>query len=83
MNKKLENLVSHATTHKFWQQDTSGLSSTQVLRQFSNRAICPRCERFAYRDKGWDSSKYARCPACGWSGKTITIDEYISAKLYR
>ncbi len=78
-----EKLVNHATKHQFWQEDTANMSASEVLRTYSNRAICPACERFAYRDKGWDKGNYARCPACGWSGRTITIDEYINRKLYK
>lgn len=46
--------------------------------------VCPRCEKIALRDKGWQSNRMARCPACGWSGRATTLlNEYIQDELYR
>lgn len=75
--------INHATQHEWWKSDVKGMSNNDILRNFKNRAVCPKCEAWAYRDKGWRDGGYARCPKCGWSGKTITIDEYITHQLYK
>lgn len=46
--------------------------------------VCPRCEKIALRDKGWNTNRMARCPACGWSGRaTKLLNEYLDDKMYR
>jgi predicted RNA-binding Zn-ribbon protein involved in translation (DUF1610 family) len=76
----VEKLVRHATEDPMWKADVLNLSASQAISKFANRAVCPRCERWAYRTKGWAKEGRAVCPKCGWSGKTITIDEYLAAK---
>jgi predicted RNA-binding Zn-ribbon protein involved in translation (DUF1610 family) len=59
------------------------LTATDTLKEIGSQAVCPRCEGKAYRDKGWNEGKYARCPKCGWSGQTITVKEYLDSRMHK
>lgn len=76
----IEKLVKHATEDEMWRMDTTNMSANQALSKFANRAVCPKCERWAYRTKGWAKEGRAVCPKCGWTGLTITIDEYLRSR---
>ena len=78
----VEKYIKHAVESPMMREDTQGMSCGEILSKFKNRAVCPRCEKWAYRDKGWQNGQVACCPACGWRGKTITMDEFITNRLY-
>jgi len=59
------------------------LSAATMLKQMSERGICPRCESMTYRTEGWQQFNISQCPKCGYHGKTVTIDEYLNKRLYR
>ncbi|MDR0931372.1 MAG: hypothetical protein LBM38_06525 [Clostridiales bacterium] len=75
--------VAHGVSNDIWASDRRGMTSLQMIQKYKDRAVCPRCERWALRDKGWAKGRIARCPHCGWHGRTITIDEYLTSKLYK
>lgn|GEM_PF-2569126 len=83
-----QTFIKHMTAHPWWQNDIQQLrkdtgkivvGTQEILRRHGQRLICPKCETGAYRT-GKDR---ARCNKCGWEGKSITVDEYITEKLYR
>lgn len=69
----------------FLQQISVGhnMNHIQIMNKYKNQPICPRCQRPAYRDKGWTVNKAAGCPKCGWRGSTITLDMFMTQKYYR
>ena len=88
-NEQEKTFIKHMTDHKWWQNDLNDIrkrenklvvATSDVLKHYGERLICPRCERGAYRHKAKDK---ARCPHCGWEGKSVTVSEYISQKLYK
>jgi predicted RNA-binding Zn-ribbon protein involved in translation (DUF1610 family) len=60
-------------------------NAEQMLREYGERPICPKCEREMFRSwkKGDPDHKQGYCPHCGYRGGSITIAEYLHAKLYR
>ncbi len=77
------------TSHQWWKDDITDIrkkenkieiGSYEIIRHYGNRLICPKCERGAFRHKKKDM---AMCATCGWFGKALTIDEYLTSKLYR
>ena len=53
-------------------------------RRTIQHPICPRCEKVALRDKGWERNRIARCPSCHWSGRAeVLLNEYVENQLYR
>lgn len=84
-NEAVKAFADHATQDELWDIDRrqakkSGIiiGNDEMLRQHGNRLICPRCERAALR---YGARDRARCK-CGWEGKSITVDEYMTEKLY-
>lgn len=74
------NYFQHTKQHGWW--ECGNKSNREVLREYSTRPICPRCERMAMGDK----NNTATCPHCHWHGKrnsTATLDEVITHKLYK
>lgn len=72
--------MNHAKKHNWWKPDTQGKSNEQILKELQSRPVCPQCENIAMRHL--DRTR-AKCPNCGWQGKTITLDEIITEQLYR
>ncbi len=77
------------TSNDLWQNDVQAmqregnkiiLGSDDLIRHHGNRLICPKCEKGAFRHLHKDTAK---CPSCGWFGKALTVDEYLTNKLYR
>jgi hypothetical protein len=60
-------------------KDSTGSSMEEAFRAMRSSPVCPKCEKPAYRD----SRETAVCMACGWRGRTVTIDEYINEKYHR
>ena len=81
--EQLNTTVAHNTRSNDFAQETLGLCATEVINALSSQPICPKCEQLCFRDTGWKEYRIARCANCGWHGKTITYDEYITNKLYR
>jgi len=84
-----QKFIKHMTKHPWWQYDIDNIRNSErklvigtddILRHYGQRLICPKCERGAYRHKKKDM---ARCLHCGWEGQSVTVDEYITGKLYR
>jgi hypothetical protein len=65
--------------HKSW----GGMSDFEALGAIKMRPVCPRCERWAMRDRGWRDRSLAHCPYCGWRGKTICLKDYLKRKMYK
>jgi DNA-directed RNA polymerase subunit RPC12/RpoP len=80
---ELDKIARHAADAPIWRADTHGMTGQQILKLYKTSAICPRCERLAFRDKGWQARRIARCPRCGWRGRAVTVDEYITGNLYK
>ena len=50
----------------------------------ADNPICPKCERVALRDIGWQENSIGCCPHCGYRGKMeVTLREYAKNKLYK
>ncbi|MFT9498256.1 hypothetical protein [Anaerosolibacter sp.] len=62
----------------------SGMTEEQLLKEFGSQPVCPKCERPAWRDKGWKKEKRAQCNHCGWAGiASVTVKEYMENKMYK
>lgn len=72
--------LKHATQHDWWKPETNGKSNTQIMRELGNRPVCPRCETLAMRHTAKD---WAKCPKCGWEGRTISLDEMLTNQMYK
>ena len=82
-------LVENITKDKLWESDIQAIrqktgkivvGTQDLIRHHGKRLICPKCEGGAFRH----GTKYsARCNVCGWQGQSITVDEYITQKLYK
>ncbi len=80
--------LRHLTSDSLWNRDLQRepgqskmvLGTTEIMRRYGQRLICPKCERGAFR---CGSKNTARCNKCGWFGRSITIDEYLTEKLWR
>ena len=84
-----QSFLEHMTSHQWWQDDINQIrkderkiviGTNDIIKHHGNRLICPRCERGAFRHIKKDMAK---CPVCGWFGKALTVDEYITNKLYK
>ena len=84
-----QQFIKHMTQDTLWKQDMDQLKKDKgkivigtqdMIRRHGRRLICPKCERGAFRH---GSNDRARCNLCGWEGYSITVDEYITEKLYR
>lgn len=80
---EIKKFIHHGVDSEMVRQEVAGMSDAEALAAFKNRAVCPRCEKWAYRDVGWTRGRVARCPACGWRGRTVTVDEFIAGRMYR
>lgn len=78
-----QNTVDHNMRSGDFALETMGLSPTEIINALAGQPVCPKCERLAFRDVGWKENRIATCSNCGWHGKTVTYDEYITKKLYR
>jgi len=81
--EEINKVAANMVRGKEWARDVAGMSASQVLAEFTNHPICPRCEGMACRDHGWTSESRAACINCGWRGRTVTMDEYITERMYR
>ncbi len=84
-NKYLKHMVSDP----IWTRDLNDmrdkkkgivLASQEIMRRHGQRLICIKCERAALR---YGKKDRARCNWCGWEGKSVTVDEYLTQKLWR
>ena len=84
-----QKFVNHMTSHEWWQNDINQIKqdtgkiiigTDDIIKHHGNRLICPKCERGAFRHIKKDMAK---CPTCGWFGKALTVDEYLTNKLYK
>ena len=54
------------------------------MEKLKDNPICPRCERVALRDIGYQSEKIATCPHCGYKGRmTTTLSQYAAGEFYK
>ena len=54
------------------------------IEKLGDNPICPKCERVALRDIGYQSGKIATCPHCGYKGRMdTTLKEYSQRELYK
>ena len=81
--QEIKKVVKNMSRGSEWWYETRGLSAGQIVAQYAKQPICPRCEGMACRDVGWKDGGRAGCVSCGWRGATITVDEYMTARLYR
>jgi hypothetical protein len=73
----LDEYKRHAAAHP-WIGQQGGIN------RHIEHPVCPRCERIALRDAGWEKERRAACPACGWRGRSsTTLNEYIQQQMYR
>lgn len=88
-NEKEQQFIDHMTSHQWWQDDIKQIQKNEkkivigtqdIIKHHGERLICPRCERGAFRHIKKDMAK---CPVCGWFGKSVTVDEYLTQKLYK
>lgn len=87
--EKEDRYVRHMTNDPFWRSDIARMKggdkrivigSREIIRRHGNRLICPKCETGAYR---YGAPDRARCNKCGWEGRSVTVDEYLTQKLWR
>lgn len=73
----LDEFKRHAASHP-WIGQQGGVN------RHIEHPVCPRCEKIALRDTGWQSERRASCPSCGWRGRTTTtLNEYMKERMYR
>ena len=88
--KRLE-YIKHSMANDFSRRDLleeaarkrRPLTADEQFRMYKTHPVCPKCEKLAFRDKGYKAEGWSRCPSCGWHGKTVTLDEVIHERLYR
>jgi ribosomal protein L37E len=74
--------LRHAEQNKWLGK--SKMTEGQLLKEYGDNPICPRCERPAFRDKGWKEKKQMQCNHCGYSGTaTMTVREYMQNQMYK
>ena len=86
MDAHLDKWQAHATNNSFTQKDIKdsefekkrSLNPAEVGSMIKKKGVCKKCEGIAYRD----GSLY-RCPRCGWSGSTISVEEYKNEEYWR
>lgn len=87
--EKEQRAVKHITSDPMWRTDVRAMQrqkkgivigSKDLIYHHSQRLICPKCERGAF---GHGDKNHAKCPHCGWYGRSVTIEEYLTARLYR
>jgi predicted RNA-binding Zn-ribbon protein involved in translation (DUF1610 family) len=74
--------VKHVEQNKWLGK--SGMTQEQLLKEYGHLPVCPKCERPAWRDKGWKEEKRIQCNHCGYSGtSTVTVKEYIEQQMFK
>lgn len=82
MDKQVNKYLNHAFKASEC-KIIAGNGIEDIFRELKNRCVCPKCEGVAFRDKGYMKNKTSTCPKCGWSGSAVTIDEYVTFKMYK
>jgi hypothetical protein len=73
--------VKHAEQNKWLK---SGMTEQNLLKEYGDNPVCPRCERPGFRDKGWKEKKQMQCNHCGYSGTSATtVREYMQNQMYK
>jgi rubrerythrin len=83
---KLKVWQDHSVNNDFSKKDIKDeerekgrrLTTMEVYTMHRKKGVCKRCESICYRD----GSGY-RCPRCGWTGQTISAEEYRERGYYR
>ena len=83
-----QKFIEKAGRHPFVKQDMQKhkllVADHRLVRHLGNRLVCPKCESMAYRSGRASSGKWmGRCSQCGWHGEAVTLDEYLTYRLYR
>lgn len=76
----------HSVSHDFAKKDIKDeerekgrkLTTEEVHRMHKKKGVCKRCESICYRD-----GDHYRCPRCGWTGQTISAQEYREGGYYK
>lgn len=83
-----QKFLTKAGRHPFVKQDMNKhgiiVANRDLMKHLGRRLVCPKCESVAYRSGRSNSGKWmGRCSQCGWHGEAVTLDEYMTYKLYR
>lgn len=87
--EKEQRAIRHIVSDPLWQSDVRRMQrqnksiiigSKDLIYRHAQRLICPKCERGAF---GHGEKGHAKCPYCGWYGRSVTVEEYLNSKLYR
>lgn len=83
-----QKFLDKAGKHPFVKRDMEKhkllIADHNLVRHLGKRLVCPKCESMAYRDgRSYSGKLMGRCVYCGWHGEAVTLDEYMTYKLYR
>ena len=81
--QEINKVAANVARGSEWAREVAGMSAGEILAEYARQPVCPRCEGMACRDHGWKDGGRAACISCGWRGITVTMDEYITKKLYK
>jgi len=60
------------------------LTAPETLRLLNKRLVCPHCERFSLRSRGYDKDHpIGTCRYCGTSGTMMSVREYIDGGYFK